>query len=97
MKEIYGYGRKYEDIIKKQKIDLINNKELSAKAELEKLGYIQDKEPRFKSKVSYTKYCEDGCCIVNELVFYENGVTCDDCFITFALLQAINKQIEELG
>lgn len=70
---------------------------MKAKEMFEKLGYIKDKEPRFTSVVSYTKYCKDGCCRIDDLIFYENGISIDESFISFKLLQAINKQIEELG
>lgn len=70
---------------------------MNAEDMLKKMGYKKDKEPRFTSLISYTKYCNDGCCRINDLIFYINGVSCDETFITFKLLQAINKQIEELG
>ena len=62
---------------------------------LYKLGYIEDEKPRFSLK-SYTKYCKDGCCRLNDLLFYQNGFDIDECFISYELLQAINKQVEEL-
>ncbi|MCI9585239.1 MAG: hypothetical protein HFH45_01215 [Bacilli bacterium] len=70
---------------------------MTAKEMLKELGYIQDKEPRFNSIISYTQYCSDGCCRINDLVFYKNGFECDECFITLELFKAINKQVEELG
>lgn len=70
---------------------------MSAKEMFEELGYIQDKEPRFNSIVSYTKYCVDGCCRLDDLIFYKDSISCEECFITLRLLQAINKQAEELG
>lgn len=69
---------------------------MSAKEMFGELGYIQDKEPRFSSLVSYTKYCENGCCRINDLVFYKEGIETDDVYITYKLLKAINKQAEEL-
>ena len=69
---------------------------MSAKEMLYKLRYIEDKEPRFSSLKSYTKYCKDGCCRLNDLSFYQNGFDIDECFISYDLLQAINKQAEEL-
>lgn len=70
---------------------------MEAKDMLEKLGYLRDKEPRFNSLISYTKYCKDGCCRLNDLIFYENGISCDECFIKYELLQAINQQMKEIG
>lgn len=70
---------------------------MNAEIMLKKLNYVKDKEPRFNSIISYTKYCIDGCCRLNDLVFYENCVEIDESYITYELLQAINKQIEELG
>lgn len=70
---------------------------MSAEDMLKKLGYTKDKESRFTSIVSYIKYCKDGCCRINDLIFYENGFSCDECFINYNLLKAVNKQIEELG
>lgn len=98
-KEIYGYGRKYKDIIKQQEYDLLSQKkELTAKEMLEKLGYIQDKEPRFSSIISYTKYCNDGCCRIYDLAFYKNRHTeISEEYLSLELLQAINKQVEDLG
>lgn len=69
----------------------------TAKEMFEELGYIKDENPRFGSEISYVKYCKDGCCRINDLIFYKNGFDCDDCLITYKLLQAINKQVEELG
>lgn len=69
---------------------------MSAKEMLEKLGYIEDKEPKFGALVSYTKYCKDGCCRLNDLTFYKNGFDTDETFISLDLLNAINKQIEEV-
>ncbi len=69
---------------------------MNAKDMFKKLGYIQDKEPIYTSIVSFTKYCEDGCCKRNELAFYQNGIDCDECFISYELLQAINQQVKEL-
>ena len=69
---------------------------MSAKEMFEELGNIKDEKPRFGSEISYTKYCNDGCCRLNDLMFYLNGISCDEYFITYKLLQAINKQIEEL-
>ena len=69
---------------------------MSAKEMLYKLGYIEDEEPKFSSLKSYTKYCKDGCCRLNDLSFYQNGFDIDECFISYELLQAINKQVEEL-
>ena len=63
---------------------------------LEDLGYIKDKEPKFTSIESYTKYCEDGCCRKNDLLFYQNGFDCDECFISYELLQAIYNKYKEL-
>ncbi len=70
---------------------------MNAKEMLEKIGYIEDKEVRFGALVSYTKYCKDGCCRLNDLIFYKNGFDTDETFISLKLLQAINKQVEELG
>ena len=44
----------------------------SAKEMFEKLGYKLDKETRFGATVSYTKYCNDGCCRLYDLCFYNN-------------------------
>ena len=71
--------------------------EMTAKEMFEQLGYMQDKEPRFGSIISYTKYCKDGCCRLDDLVFFKNGISIEESFITHELLQAINKQVEELG
>lgn len=70
---------------------------MSAKDMFEQLGYRLDKEPNYGAEISYTKYCHDGCCIHNQIVFYKNGIDCDECFITYEFLQAINQQINELG
>lgn len=71
---------------------------LSAKEMFERLGYKLDQEPRFNSLVSYTKYCHDGCCRLYDLVFYENKlIDFQENYLTYDLLQAINKEIEELG
>ena len=72
-------------------------RKMSAKEMFEKLGYLKDKEPRFEALISYTKYCVDGCCRLNDLVFYQQGFNTDETFISLELLQAINKQVEELG
>ena len=70
---------------------------MSAKEMFKKLGYRLDEEPEYGAEISYTKYCCDGCCIRNQIVFYKTGIDCDECFITYELLQAINQQINELG
>lgn len=70
---------------------------MTAKEMFEALGYILDKETRFGALVSYTKYCIDGCCRINDLVFYENGIHCDEIFITLEFIKAINQQCKELG
>lgn len=70
----------------------------SAKEMFEKLGYKLDKETRFGATVSYTKYCSDGCCRLYDLCFYNNKrVEFQEDYISYELLQAINKQVEELG
>lgn len=71
---------------------------MNAKEMFKKLRYELDEEPRFDSVVSYTKYCYDGCCRINDLIFYKNKVVgIEEEYLTYELLQAINKQIEELG
>lgn len=45
----------------------------STKEMFEELGYLKDKEPRFEAFVSYTKYCVDGCCRLNDIL--ANGQT----------------------
>ena len=70
---------------------------MSAKEMFEELGYKLDKEPRFGSTISYTKYCSDGCCRIYDLVFYKKTIEFQEEYITYAMLQAINKQCEELG
>ena len=70
---------------------------MSAKEMFEELGYKLDKEPRFGSLISYTKYCHDGCCRIYDLVFYKNNIDFQEDYLTKEMLQAINKQIEELG
>lgn len=69
---------------------------MGAKEMFEALGYKLDKETRFGALISYTKYCIDGCCIMNELAFYENGINCDEIFITLEFIKAINQQCKEL-
>ena len=70
---------------------------MTAKEMFEKLGYELDDKPRFGSTISYTKYCKDGCCRLNDLVFYSSkNIMCEETYITMELLQAINKQVEEL-
>lgn len=71
---------------------------MEAKEMLEKLGYIQDKEPRFNSLVSYIKYCEDGCCREYDLIFYKDkSIEIQEIYTKIELLQAINQQCKELG
>lgn len=70
---------------------------MKAEKMLKKLDYLKDKETHYGALISYTKYCIDGCCIYNELIFYKNGFSTDETFISLDLLNAINKQIEELG
>ena len=69
----------------------------SAREMFEELGYLKDKEPRFGALVSYTKYCVDGCCRLNDLVFCQNSFSTDETFISLGLLKAINQQCKELG
>ena len=69
---------------------------MRAEKMFEKLGYVKDKEPLFGVLVSYSQYCVDGCCRLNSLTFYKNGFETDEGFINLELLNAINKQIEEL-
>lgn len=69
---------------------------MRAEKMFEKLGYVKDKEPLFGALVSYSKYCVDGCCRLNSLTFYEGGFETEEAFINLELLNAINKQIEEL-
>ena len=68
----------------------------SAKEMFEELGYKLDKETRFGATVSYTKYCNDGCCRLYDLLFYKETVGFQEDYISFKMLQAINKQVEEL-
>lgn len=79
----------------------INDKKISSKSAkelFEELGYELDKEPRFKSVISYTKYCHDGCCRLYDLVFYESKIIdFQEDYLTYDLLQAINKQVDELN
>ena len=70
---------------------------MEAKEMFEALGYELDKETRFGALVSYTHYCVDGCCRINDLLFYENGIDCEETFITLDFLKAINQQCKELG
>ena len=69
---------------------------MSAEEMLKKLRYDKDEEPRFNSIISYTHHCIDGCCRLNDLVFYANCVEVNESYITYELLQAINTQIKEL-
>ena len=70
---------------------------MSAKEMLKEFGYELDKETRFGALVSYTHYCVDGCCRINDLLFYENGIHCEETFITLDFLKAINQQCKELN
>lgn len=70
---------------------------MTAKEMFEELRYKIDKEPRFGSIISYTKYCNDGCCRLFDLVFYKETIDFQEDYISRKLLKAINKQVEELG
>ena len=70
---------------------------MKAKEMFEELGYKLDKEARFGAVVSYTQYCRDGCCRIYDLCFYNKSIEVQEDYISYKLLQAINKQVEELG
>lgn len=71
---------------------------MAAKEMFEKLGYELDEETRFGAVISYTKYCVDGCCRLYDLLFYSSKtIEFGEEYISMEILQAINKQVEELG
>ena len=71
---------------------------MSAKEMFEKLGYRLNEKPRFGAIVDYILYCKDGCCRLNDLLFYPSkNIQCDEEYISLELLQAINQQVKELG
>lgn len=69
----------------------------SAREMFEELGYELDNKPRMGVLISYTKFCNDGCCVKGQLAFYDTGIDCDEAFMTREFIKAINKQVEELG
>lgn len=82
--------------ISQSMIKKISNK--SAKELFEELGYKLDKEPRFRAAISYRKYYYDGCCRLYDLIFYETKtIIFEEDYLTYNLLQAINKQVDELN
>ena len=97
VKEIYGYGRGNKDLIKKQEYELLHqNKELSAKEMFEKLNYFLGLEKFFLHKIVY--YLKDS----NDYILFNKldktiDVSLNHKPLTTEELQAINKQVEELG
>lgn len=70
---------------------------MTAKEMFEKLGYKLDDKPKMGTLISYTKFCNDGCCVTGKLAFYDTGIDCEEVFMTREFIKAINKQINELG
>ncbi len=96
MKEIYGYGRGYADIIKKQEYELTRQEKiLSAKGMFEKLGYTYEYNEEYKI-ITYSY--EDWAInfdIENKLIGFCNmGSYCE---LTNDDIQAINQQMKEIG
>lgn len=102
-KEIYGYGKKYKEIIKNQEYELLHQKkELSAKKEFENLEYEYNDDDGFICyKKNITKLIEPNYISFNKLekeIFMSRpSEESSGLDINMELLQAINKQVEELG
>ena len=105
-REIYGYGRGYKDIIRKQQCDLLNQeKEISSKEMFKKINYKLYEET--DSWITYRKYPDT---IVDDDTYQEifynfvddfvvateyNHGKLEEKFITREELLVINKLIEE--
>ncbi len=102
MKEIYGYGRGYADIIKNQEYELTHQEKiLSAKDMFEKLGYEQVKnnhEEISYQKEKYINKYSNTCSMYTHINFEldTKRVFATD-YITLGELQAINQQMKEIG